>query len=238
MAKHLLGETIDIHTGGLDHVSVHHNNEIAQSESATGRPLARYWMHCAFVTDSGEKFSKSLGNAYTLSDLKKRDIEPLALRYLYLTAHYRTPISFSFESVAAAATALRGIRARVREWTDRGREQADPVYCTRFVSFISDDLNTAGALAVLHELTKDDALPDAVRRATAREFDRVLALDLFRSEPGEHIPEHISLLLKEREVARERRDFEEADRLREVARKEGYEIEDTPTGPVARRLRL
>lgn len=244
MAKALLGTELDIHTGGMDHIAVHHNNEIAQSEAANERPLARYWLHNAFLTIEGEKISKSLGNTYTLDDLATRGFHPLALRYLFLQAHYRTPLSFSFDSLAASQEALtklwRTAAALKREV--RTSDQSAEV-TVRFVSYIRDDLATPQALAVLWEGLKDTALSPEKRLGLLEVADALLGLSLLAS-PEEalplsyhDVPHEVQQLLDVREKARQERDFGLADELRTHIENRGYRVEDSPSGPLLTKTR-
>lgn len=235
MSRALLGQPIDIHTGGMDHIPVHHTNEIAQSECAFGTPLARFWMHEAFVNIGGEKISKSLGHDIYLSDIVERGLDPLSLRYLYLQAHYRSPISFTWESVTAANEALlrlKRLAARIKEEA-KGKTKATDV-SRRITMLLRDDLATPAALALLWEAVKDEDLERSEQLSIIEEADRVLGLSLL-SSAREHIPEAIEALIQEREEARRNKDFSEADRLRIHIEGRGYHVEDQASGPVVTR---
>jgi cysteinyl-tRNA synthetase len=242
MAVALLGPTIDVHTGGQDHIQVHHNNEIAQSEAASGKkPFVRYWLHNAFLTIDGEKISKSLGNIYTLSDVKERGIRPLALRYLFLQAHYRSPLTFSWETLTSAETGLNALwnyaaKAK-RESHGRARTtQKSQNVLQKIKDSLFDDLNTSYALAVLFS----DALELAPNEQwhVISEAERMLGLSLTdnlytKTEP---LPEEIKTLENERARARANKDFARSDELRIEIERKGYRVEDGPEGSVIRRL--
>ena len=241
MAMKYLGATLDIHAGGVDLIFPHHENEIAQSEAATGKPFARFFAEGEHLLVDGKKMSKSLGNFLTLRDFEEKNLDPLAFRYLVLTAHYRTKLNFTWKSQDAAAQSLLRLREFVRMLDDmrerakKGRKTvALAPYEKRFSDAITDDLGTARALAVLWDLVgayhKNPEHFDAkaVRRLI-NDFDGVLGLAL-SGITKEKIPAGIRKLARERDAARAERDFARADRIREAIRDAGYEIEDTPAG--------
>jgi cysteinyl-tRNA synthetase len=245
MARATLGEQIDIHTGGIDHIPVHHNNEIAQSESATGKkPFARVWMHNEFITIDEEKVSKSLGNTITLDELPQQGIHPLALRYFYLSARYSTPLNFSWGALKAAQQALLRLHF-IFDQLDETEGEVSPTYQTRFHERINDNLDTPGAIAIMWEIVKDKSVSPASMRATLTNFDFVLGLSLgtaderlrtlLRTEFGEvipngELPDDVRILLSTREEARAAGEWEKADELRAAIQDKGYTIEDTPAG--------
>lgn len=236
MAQSLLGPQIDIHTGGEDLAAIHHNNEIAQSEAASGRQFVRYWMHNAFLTMGGEKVSKSTGNVVYLSDLKARGLHPLSLRYFFLQAHYRTPLSFSFEAAEAADRALRrlwraaeSVRERAEGNTERGE------FVERFLAFMRDDLATPQALSILWQALENDELSFEEKHGLLEEAEAHFALSLLSppaSEASEPPPPEIAELVGRRERARTAKDFKEADHLRAEIERSGYRVDDAPEGPV------
>lgn len=251
MSMKYLGETFDVHTGGADNLFPHHENEIAQSEGATGRPFVRFWLHCGYLVVEGQKMSKSLGNFYTLRDLQVRGFEGREVRYALLAAHYRQPLNFSLEALAAARSAVGRIDdfyARLASVAGHAVPCLDvaPAWAIqahrRFWETMQEDLNTPDALATLFEMVRDghrqmDA--GALRAAEAagvmtvlEDMDRVLGLAP-RSE-GQPDPE-IERLVQAREAARTARRWEEADRLRAALRERGWEVRDTPEGPRLRR---
>jgi cysteinyl-tRNA synthetase len=232
MSRKYLGQPFDIHTGGIDHIPVHHTNEIAQSEAAYGVPLARYWMHSAFMTVDGQKMSKSLGNTYRLVDLAERGIPALAYRYWLLTAHYRTTVNVTWDALAGAHAAYNRLTDFMLKLPDDVGSPIEP-YMREFMDSVNDDLNTASALATLWKLLKDDSQrPDDVH-ATILAFDRVLGLDIAdkrRLAKSFVVPKEVTNLLAARQAARERKEFAESDRLREEIKKLGYDVKDTPEG--------
>jgi len=236
MSKSLLGEQIDIHTGGMDHIPIHHNNEIAQSEGAMGRPFVRYWMHNAFLTMEHEKVSKSLGNVIYLSEILERGYDPLSLRYLFLQAHYRSPLSFSWESLAAAHEGLTRLRAEVKELREAAKGQGVPSELQdRMITLLRDDLATPQALALLWETVRDEDLPPKQAWGVVEAADAVLGLNLLQDTAGsaaQDIPAELLQLAQKRLHARVSGDFSEADRIRIHIENSGYHVDDTPSGPV------
>lgn len=228
MAINELGETLDIHTGGVDLIFPHHTNEIAQSEAITGKPFVRYWIHTEFVVVDSQKMSKSLGNTIILDDIQKRGFSPRAYRYWILTAHYRTLVNFTWETLDGAQTALQKIFSHMYAYPDGGT--VDQNYQNKFKEVIANDLDTPKALALLWELIKDQTISDADKKATLLDFDTVFGLglaDIIESTA----PQEIMLLVNQREEARARRDWATADAIRQEIARRGYEIEDTPIKP-------
>ncbi len=242
MSSKYLGQQFDIHTGGIDHLSVHHTNEIAQSECAFEvHPWVQVWMHEEFLDFRGEKMSKSLGNVYLLDDLVADGHPPLAFRYFFLQAHYRKQQTFNDDAMEAAARGYRRLLAsavEVREAEgDADPELVEP-HRTRFREAVRDDLNAPQALAVASEVARDRGLSAADRRTLLLEFDEWLGLDLATATLPEEAQEsdpRIDALVARREEARARRDWAEADRIREALSAEGVVIDDTAEGPRWRR---
>lgn len=239
MAKALLGVELDIHTGGIDHIPVHHNNEIAQSESANGKPLARFWMHEAFVNVADEKISKSLGNDVYLSDIIERGYRPLALRYFFLQAHYRTQVSFTWEALEAANGALTRLYrlAEKIKAEARGRTKVSDT-SRRMLALLHDDLATPQALALLWETVRDEDMDRAEQLAVIETADSVLGLDLLsggQAKVSVEIPSPIQALVHEREIARQNGDFARSDALRVHIASSGYLVEDGPDGAIVTR---
>lgn len=230
MSTKILGETFDIHTGGEDHVAVHHTNEIAQSFGAFGHNTANIWMHNAFITFKGEKISKSSGGLYTIFDLKEIGYDPLAFRYMVLGSHYRKGIEFSLENLKAAENAYGKLLALWFEWeSDKSTRNGEinENYKKEFIEKISDNLAMPEAVAVLWKMIKDNNLSKADKLATLIDFDRVLGLNLgIDSRKEEEIPKDINDLAEERKRVRENKDWEESDRLRDLIKAKGYLIED------------
>ncbi|MEK7514641.1 MAG: cysteine--tRNA ligase [Patescibacteria group bacterium] len=235
MGLTLLGETFDIHTGGIDLIPTHHNNEIAQSESATGKPFVRFWLHNEFLTIGDEKMSKSVKNFYTLSDLTRQNIHPLSYRYFLLTAHYRSPLHFSWEALRAAHTALRRLAEHVESFhQDKTGGSIVLTYSNRFMKAIDDDLNTPQAVAVMWELIRDAAARAEDKYTTLLSFDDILGLnikDLPLLFPHTLATPKVLALVQEREKARQNKDFKKADSIRMQIENLGFTVKDTDTGP-------
>ncbi|MFH1643586.1 MAG: cysteine--tRNA ligase [bacterium] len=227
MAMKYLGETIDVHTGGIDHIPVHHTNEIAQSETATGKQFARYWMHVAFLTVDGGKMSKSLGNFYTLQDIVDKGYDPLAFRYLLLTAKYSAGLNFTWNGLGGSQKALSSLRERIAEWEDTNAKP-DEELLGEFRGYLNDDLNTPQAVAFLWKVV-GMTLPSAMKRATFAEFDKVLGLD-FMKVKEDKIPDEVMVLVASRETLRKEGKWGEADKVRVELESKGYKIQDTKSG--------
>ncbi|OGL66534.1 cysteine--tRNA ligase [Candidatus Uhrbacteria bacterium RIFCSPHIGHO2_01_FULL_63_20] len=235
MSKQYLGAPFDIHTGGIDHVPVHHENEIAQTQGAEGVLEANVWMHGEFLTVDGGKMSKSLGNLFTLDDLMSRGYDPLAFRYFCFGAHYRTKLNFTWEALTAAQNALNRLREIVRGWDTPGN-----VGCAdhenAFLAAIEDDLNTPEALAAMWKMIEDASLPTSARSRTVLFMDQVFGLKLgeFIGKPVE-VPEDVKMLVQAREAARKAKDWKESDRLRDEIATRGFTVEDGLHGPVIKK---
>lgn len=231
MSHKYLGQPFDIHTGGIDHISIHHNNEIAQSEAVYDVPLANYWMHNAFLTvNNGEKMAKSEANFITLNTLKEHFISPLSYRYLLLTAHYRSPINFSFEALAAAQNALIRLLSIVSDIPSDGKVISS--YKEKFDQYICNDLDTPKALALCWELLKDSHEKDEDKKATLLLFDKVLGFNLssLKGIVQQEIPEEIKVLGELREQSRKEKDWKKADALRKEIETRGFLIQDDNDG--------
>ena len=228
MSMKALGPTFDIHTGGIDHINIHHTNEIAQSEAASGRKFVNYWVHHAFLMIEDEKMSKSLGNLYTVEDIVKKGFNPLALRYLYFQTHYRQEMNFTFEALESAQNALKKLYDEISSWDEPKVGCAE--FESNFFEAINDDLNMPKALAVVWELIKSD-YPTSAKAQSLFNFDKVLGLDLknqtakLKSQKNE-IPQEVLGLVKERDELRKQKRFHLADQLRNRIKKLGYDVED------------
>ncbi len=227
MSMRYLGESFDIHTGGIDLISTHHNNEIAQSESVTEKPFANYWLHGAFLNLKNIKMSKSTGGI-ALKDLIEKGYSPLDYRYLLLTAHWSTALSFSFESLDAAKNARQKLVKHVSELKDG---EIDQKQIQEFNIIVNNNLNMPEAVSFVWQLLKAGDL----NTPTLSEFDRVLGLNLIseakkQNDANENIPAHVQDLITSTTVARANKNWEEADRNKEKLRKLGYEVIDTPNG--------
>ncbi|MFA6554103.1 MAG: cysteine--tRNA ligase [Candidatus Paceibacterota bacterium] len=229
MSAKYLGQPFDIHTGGIDHIPVHHNNEIAQSEAAYDKPLANYWMHNEFLIIGGDKMSKSLGNYVTLETLKEEAISPLAYRYWSLTAHYRSPVNFTYEAVRGSQNALIKLMKTIVSYPKDG--QIIPEYKEKFLTLINDDLNLPQAIALAWNLIADSNQKDADKRATLIDFDRVFGLKLDSiPETKEEVPPEIQALAETREEARKEKDWVKADAIRKEIENRGFTVKDTAEG--------
>jgi len=237
MSVKYLGEQFDIHTGGVEHIPVHHTNEIAQTESSTGKkPWVKYWMHGEHLTLAKEKMSKSLGNVYLLDDLIKKGYDPLAFRYLCLGSIYRKQMIFTLESLDGAQNSLNKLRNKVLELMQKDEgERAVEEYIERFQAAINDDLNMPQALAAVWDMVKDEEVNSKERYDSLMEFDRVLGLGLEDIKSLE-IPEDVQRLLEEREHARLNKHWNDADELRDKIKKKGYLVEDGDKGPVLKKV--
>jgi cysteinyl-tRNA synthetase len=224
-----LGEQFDIHTGGIDHVPIHHTNEIAQSESATGKkPFVRYWLHHEHIDTSGQKMAKSSGNILTLDSVIEKNINPLSYRFWLLMGQYRTKMNFNWEALSAADVALKRLyRLFLNLGDDVGN--IDLVYQAKFQERIEDDLDTPRALSLLWDLIKDETVSVADRKATILDFDQVLGLG-FDNLKEESIPLEIQNLVSQRQTARANKDFQKSDELRDKISSLGYEVKDTEEG--------
>ncbi len=237
MSMKYLGQRFDIHTGGIDLKFPHHEGEIAQSEGVTGQRVVSIWMHGEFLTLADAKMAKSAGNVIRVSELPEKGFEPLAFRYLALTAHYRSKLDFTEEAMHAAASGLRRLRRAVADGASDGADvdlHTEPMgaYRGRFVGAISEDLGLPAALATAQTVASADDLEPAQKRALLLDFDRVLGLSLDAppDEPITELPEGAAALLEERARARVDRDFATSDRLRDELAAMGVEVRDTPNG--------
>jgi cysteinyl-tRNA synthetase len=225
MSMKYLGEHFDIHTGGEDNIFPHHESEIAQSEASTGKKFVNYWLHTRFLMIESRKMSKSLKNFYRIQDLEEKGFKPLALRYLFLTAKFRSPFNFTFEGLTAASTALERLKNIAEMLEDDGK--SNKKYLAQFEKAINDDLNTPEALAVLWNFIRD---PKATGKLnTLAKMDEVLGLDLLKKEKSE-ISEHVKILIEQREEARKKKDFKTADRIRNELKEKGVILEDQSDG--------
>ena len=230
MAQKYLGDFFDIHCGGEDHIPVHHTNEIAQTEARVGTRLANFWMHGYFLLANDAKMAKSAGGFLRIATLVERGYDPLAYRYLCLTAHYRTQLNFTWDALDAAATGLDRMRNAFFALASDAAAQADAESVAKFTAFVNDDLNVPRALALGWETLRGD-LPQPVKRATLARFDTVFGLGLVGWKPkAEAIPDDVRALAERRAAARKTKDWKEADRLRGELRALGWEMEDRPDG--------
>ena len=235
MSRKYLGSLIDIHSGGVDHIPVHHENEIAQSEALEGHKTVNYWLHGEFMLVDGGKMSKSLGNTYTIAQLEEMGYSPLSFRYFCLNTHYRKKLNFTFEGLKAAQTAYkRLLNALYEHKISKNTTDAAVLdkYKAEFRAAIDDDLNIPLALGLLWTMTKEAASKDIY--ALALEFDKVLGLDLNKAAPAEkekiEVPDDIKAIADERFEARKAKNWVESDRLRDLLAEKGYAVIDAKDG--------
>ncbi|MFP3279325.1 MAG: cysteine--tRNA ligase, partial [Candidatus Micrarchaeota archaeon] len=249
MSMKYLGEHFDIHCGGIDHIPIHHTNEIAQSEAATGKKFVNYWLHVSFLTVNNMKMAKSLGNIYTVQDIIDKGYSPLSLRFFLLSSHYRSQQNFTFEALENADKTLKSIYNFIREMNavkeekefDKGVEKELEKFHTQFFEELNNDLNTPNALKEMHALISYENKRLSEGKVGASEakrvieimldFDTILGLDLKKELEEKKLPDEVEKLIEERERARKEKDFDKADRIRkEIEERYNIIIEDTKTG--------
>jgi cysteinyl-tRNA synthetase len=229
MSMKFLGEQFDIHTGGVDHISIHHTNEIAQTECATGKkPSVRFWMHNEHVGIGDTKMAKSFGDFFKLSKIIEKGINPLAYRFWLLMASYRTKMNFNWEALEGSETALKRLYGLYLGLGDEVG-QIHQEYHNKFKEYIEDDLDTPRVLTLLWDVFKDKNMSDGDKKATILDFDKVLGLG-FTDLKEEKIPENVKKLAEEREQARKNKDFKKSDELRNEISDLGYLIRDDENG--------
>lgn len=229
--KATIGDTVTIHAGGVDHIPVHHTNEIAQSESVTGKPLAGHWMHGEFLLVEGQKMSKSLGNVFTVRDLKERGFDPLAFRLLTYSATYRSKLNFTWEGLRSAQAKLEELRASMQEWDggadcDALSEEAVAIR-QRMRRALLNDLHLPNVLAEVYAVASSELTPGE-KHALLLEVDQILSLDLSRPPRQIEVPEEVQALFEARQKARLEKDFQRSDLLRQQIEDKGFVIEDKP----------
>ncbi len=234
MSMEYLGDCFDIHTGGIDHIPVHHENEIAQSEGASGKQFVKYWVHHDFVNIDREKMSKSKKNFLRVEEVEGKGFNPMALRYLYLTGHYRSEMAFSFESLGSAQAALNKLREDVRGWDLEDRKPGE--FYNNFLRAVNEDLNIPKALAVVWEMVKSE-MPSAQKAADLLEMDKILGLELDKYIGQKiEVPEEVQKLVDQRERARVEKDFKRSDELRNEIKKLGFEVLDSAGGAKVKKV--
>jgi len=233
MSSKYLGKQFDIHTGGEDHIPIHHNNEIAQSETAFGKkPWVKYWLHCAFLIFNNEKMSKSKGKILTLSDLEKKGYSPLIYRYFLLTGHYKKQLNFSIKNLDNAKNSYNNLKKIISEI--KNDKKKNKKYLTEFQETINNNLDTPKALQILWKLIKDENAPGKIQ--TIKEIDKILGLDLLNSssllkqEKNKKLEKKLSKedeeIARKRAIFRKNKNYAESDKLRKILKKKGYVIED------------
>jgi cysteinyl-tRNA synthetase len=235
MATKYLGEQFDIHTGGIDLVFPHHEDEIAQSQGALGKKPVQYWVHNEFLDLGSSKMSRSVGNILLLSTLKERGFEPMAFRYLMLTAHYRSKLNFSEESIQAAQNALNNLRSDLAElpitaataWSTEALQMRDT-----FHEAINNDMDLPVAISIAREAAHSAKIEPAERRRLVLDFDRILGLRLDTVTPKapKALSDEVQEMVRQRDAARAARNWKESDRLRDELKARGFEVRDTPNG--------
>ena len=226
MSMKYLSRTIDIHTGGVDLLFPHHENEIAQSEAATGKKFVNFWLEGEHLLVEGEKMAKSLGNILTLEDVIKRGFEPLALRYLFLTAHYRSKLNFTWKALAACQNALENLRSQVSTWDEPKIGCAE--FEGDFKKAVNSDLDMPKALSIMWAMVKSN-YPTSAKHQSIIVMDQVLGLGLDQVEKAQ-LPKNAQELIEKREILRRLGNFEESDRLRKQLQEMGVYVEDTSEG--------
>jgi len=240
MSVKYLGKRFDIHTGGKEHIPVHHTNEIAQAYGAFGESTANYWLHNEWLVINKEKMAKSSGNQVTAKDLVEKGFNPLAMRYLILTSHYRKGLNFTWESLEAAQRALNGLYEKTRELKAQSAKRKTKTqsaklkgYKQKFEGCLANDLNIAEGLAMAWQVLRDKALLPTEKYKLLLDFDQVLGLKLAEtgSPPVLAAPAEVKKLVEQREKLRKQKKWQEADKIRERIEKLGWQVEDTDKGP-------
>lgn len=239
MSRKYLGDKFDIHTGGVDHIPIHHENEIAQSIGATGHNLANYWMHVEFLLIDGGKMSKSLGNVYTLNDLKAKGIDALSYRYFTYSSHYRNKLNFTWDAIKSAKNSLNKLRDMIALHKGVNKKIDKNIiskYEEQFLDAINDDMNMPVAISIVWEIAKEKEKSNDFYELI-KKFDSVLSLDLDKNDKENiNIPEDIKLILNERKDARKNKNFAKSDELRDKLKELGYIVKDTKDGQIIEKV--
>jgi len=240
MSMKYLGENFDIHTGGEDHIAIHHTNEIAQSEAATGKKFVNYWLHVAFLIHKGKKVSKSTGGLATISELEKEGFPAMVYRYFCLQTHYRKQLNFATENLEAAKIAYQRIERKISELRNekhKGKDKTEE-YEKQFIEAINDDLNTPKALQIFHNTLDDFDFDPKKKLKLLENFGKALGLSIKKMQEVTVIaPKEIEKLIEAREKLRKEKLWAEADVLRERIKEKGYNILDTPQGPKLEKIK-
>ncbi len=234
MSNKYLGDVFDIHTGGVDLIPTHHENEIAQSKGCTGKTPARFWMHCEFLLIDGGKMSKSLGNVYLVQDIIDRGYEPLAFKMMCFTSQYRNKLNFTWDALDASQNALNRLREGYKKHSEGNEiitENVIDEYKRKFLEAINDDLNMPVAMSVIWDVVKNPKKSKQLADLLL-DFDRVLGVDIQkeRKETTLEIPDEIKELLEKRKQARENKDWALSDKIRDELKEKGYTVKDTKNG--------
>ena len=236
MSRKYLGEKFDIHTGGVDHIPIHHENEIAQSKGATGKNPANIWMHVEFLLIDNGKMSKSLGNVYKIDDLEEKGLDALAYRYLSYTSHYRNKLNFTWDGIKSAQVSLDRLRDLTLSHKGKDKKVSEDVianYKNRFLEAINDDMNMPVAVSIVWEAAKNDVKSNDIFELIMH-FDEVLSLKLDTVKNNDNksleIPQEIQELLEKRKAAREQKDYAMSDKIRDELKEKGYIVKDSKEG--------
>ena len=234
MSRKYLGERFDIHTGGVDHIPIHHENEIAQSRGAIGNNPANFWMHVEFLLIDGGKMSKSLGNVYKISELEEKGIEALAYRYFTYTSNYTNKLNFTWESIKSAQVALNKLREATLKHKGVENKIDESVisdFRNRFTDAINDDINMPVAMSVVWEVAKHETKSNDIYELL-KEFDSVLSIEIDKvvNNNDIEIPDEIKAILDERKQARDNKDYGKSDELRDLLKAKGYIVKDSKEG--------
>ena len=238
MSMKYLGENFDIHTGGADHIAIHHTNEIAQSEAATGKKFVNYWIHGAFLLFNKEKISKSKGGLYTISELQKKGFDALDYRYFCLTKQYGKPLNFSLELLENAKSSyerMKNIISSIKNSEERKNTKNIEAAKKEFLNIINDNLNIPKALSFFWDVLRDEKLKNSEKYELTLEFDRIFGLNLGVEKEIE-VSKEVRKLMKEREEMRKKKNWQEADNLRNRVKKLGYQVDDTEEGTKIRKI--
>ncbi len=246
MSRKFLGDTFDIHCGGVDHIPVHHTNEIAQSEACTGHKFVNYWLHSEFLNMEGSKMSKSSGDFITIQTLIDKGYDALDYRYFLMGTHYRKKITFNLDVLDSARSAYQRLKSKVVEFKKTAAENKESVtdevlsneYKKKFNEVINDDLNMPEALAVMWDAARDEKLSPSQKLGLIYDFDKVFGLNLAEAKEKESgdIPEEVMKLVADRTEAKKNRDFKRADEIRNKMKEIGYEVIDRKDGPKIKKL--
>ena len=241
MSSKFLDTPFDIHCGGIDHIPIHHPNEMAQAQAAFGNKLAKYWLHNEFLTFEGGKMAKSLGNIMRLSDLIEKGFNPLAYRYFCLNSVYRAKMDFSIQGITSSQNALNNLREAISEIKTnlqkketKNKQTSD--YEKQFKEFINDDMNTPKALALMWKVIKDKTISNKEKYALLQEFDKVFCLNIDKIKTEGEAPQEILKLAQEREKYRQQKNWKLADEMRKKINDLGYQVEDTADGPKIKKI--
>jgi len=237
MSMKYLGESFDIHTGGTDLIFPHHENEIAQSEAYSGKRFVNYWLHNEWILVNGKKMSKSLGNFYKLKDVEEKNYSPLDLRYFYLSKIYREQLNFTWENLENAKNSLDRLKNIISNLNKSKKTNSKNISAAKkqFSEIMDKDLNSPKALSYLWDVLRDERLNDSEKYELSLEFDRVFGLNLGKEEKIE-IPEEVRKLIKKREEMRKKKNWQEADNIRNRIKKLGFAIDDTEEGVRVKKL--